>query len=303
MSALRETVAALFRFSGMPSLIRALLVRRRVTIIFYHDPEPQVVEQHLRYLARHYRFITLGTLVDAIRRKDWTGIQRHSLVVTIDDGHKGNARLGEIFAKYHARPTIYLCSQIVGTQRRFWFRLPGVHAQPLKYLSHSARLAELKRRHGWEPTSEGGDGPHALSFEELRHLEGYVDFGSHTRFHPILTTCSDEECRQEIALSKTEVEAMLGSECRHFSYPNGDYTQREVNYAREAGYLSARTVDLGWNGPETDPFRLKMTGVSDDASISVLACQVVGFPTYFGRLFKGNLSGRHPTTLPETKQA
>jgi peptidoglycan/xylan/chitin deacetylase (PgdA/CDA1 family) len=288
----------LFRYSGLPSLIRALLVRDRATIIFYHDPQPEVVERHLQYLAKHYRFETLDRVVDAIRRKDWTGIRRHSLVVTIDDGHRGNARLGELFARYGVRPTIYLCSQIVGTERQFWFRLPGVRAGESKPLPNAKRLAELKRRFDWDPLTVNAGQRHALSLDELKQLQPHVDFGSHTRFHPILTTCSDAESREEIALSKQEIEAMLGSECRHFSYPNGDYTVREANFAREAGYVSARTVDLGWNGPDTDPYRLKMTGVSDDASVSVLACQVVGFPTYFGRLMKGCVRGGHPVTRP-----
>jgi hypothetical protein len=297
MSAIRETVAAVFRFSGMPSVIRALLVRGRVTIVFYHDPQPETLERHLRYLSKHYRFIPLDTLVDAIRHKDWTSIPRHALVVTIDDGHCGNARLGEIFVRYRARPTIYLCSQIVGTKRRFWFKLSGIRVQEKKLLPHGERLAALKAEAGWEQMKEFGE-RYALSLKELKEMQAYVDFGSHTRFHPILTTCTEEESRAEITLSKTELEQMLGLECRHFSYPNGDYGEREIEFVREAGYHSARTVDLGWNGPDTDPFRLKMSGVSDDASLNVLACQIVGFPTWFGRVLKGSFRGGHSVTRP-----
>ncbi len=140
MSVVREIVAAAFRFSGLPGLVRAVFVRHRATIVFYHDPRPEVLDRHLRYLSKHYRYITLDRLVDAIRAKDWSGIPRHALVVTIDDGHRGNAALAHVFARHQARPTLYLCSQIVATNRNFWFKLPGVHAQPLKALPHEQRL-------------------------------------------------------------------------------------------------------------------------------------------------------------------
>lgn len=303
MSGFREAAVALFRFSGMPSLIRGLLVRNRVTIIVYHDPAPEVVERHLRYLSQHYRFIPLDLLVDVIRRKDWTSIPRRALVVTIDDGHKGNAKIGDVFARYGVRPMIYLCSQIVGRERQFWFRVRGVHSLELKHRSHQERLAELKQTYGWEPTDECRmDERQTLSVDELRKLQAGADFGSHTRFHPILTTCTDEECKEEIARSKQELETMLGIECKHFSYPNGDYSEREATLVRQAGYESARTIDLGWNGPATDPFKLKTTGISDDASLNVLACQVVGLPSYFGRLLKGSFCGLHLTTQVAHKE-
>jgi peptidoglycan/xylan/chitin deacetylase (PgdA/CDA1 family) len=294
MSILRELISALFRFSGLPHLIRAVLVRRKATIIFYHDPDPATLERHLRYLSGIYHFIPLDLLVDAIRAGDWSRIPRRSMVITIDDGHQANARLTEIFERYRVRPTLYLCSQIVGTRRSFWFKLPGVDAPSLKALPQAERLKRLKTMQGWEPSQENAaDAGQALSIAEIRQMKTQFDFGSHTRFHPILTACSDEESRDEILRSKAEVEELTGGACRHFSFPNGDYSERELAYAEAAGYLSARTIDLGWNGPDTDPYLLKMTGVSDDASINVLASQVVGFPTYFSRLLKGSLRGKH----------
>jgi peptidoglycan/xylan/chitin deacetylase (PgdA/CDA1 family) len=303
MSIFREGLAAAFRFSGMPHLIRAALVRNNATIIFYHDPAPDTVDLHLRYLARYYRFTTMDCLVDAIRSGVWERVPKRALVVTIDDGHRGNAALTEVFARHGVRPLIYLCSQIVGTGRGFWFRVPGIDAPSLKPLPQEERLARLKSQTGWTPALDlGPEGRHALSADELGAMKAHVDFGSHTRFHPILTTCSDAECREEITVSKAEVEALTGGECRHFSFPNGDYSERELVYAEAAGYQSARTIDLGWNGPDSDPYQLKMTGVSDDASLHVLAGQVVGFPTFFSRLLHGSPSGRHKPAIAGSRQ-
>src|SRR5258705_5223266 len=112
---------ALLRYSGIPFLVRHLAASRKATIILYHSPGKENFENHIRYLSSRYNFITLDNLVDATRTKDWSGIPRRALVVTFDDGHRSNYELLPLFEKYRIRPTIYLCSRIIGTHRRYWF--------------------------------------------------------------------------------------------------------------------------------------------------------------------------------------
>ena len=137
----------------------------------------------------------------------------------------------------------------------------------------------------------------ALSVEEVRRLDGAVDFAAHTRFHPVLTTCSDAECAVEIESAKPEIENLTGVVCADFSYPNGDYGEREVSLVRQAGYRSGRTIDLGWNGPHADPFRLKVLGTEDDASITRLASDLTGITGFLARVRLSSLTGRHPPVV------
>jgi peptidoglycan/xylan/chitin deacetylase (PgdA/CDA1 family) len=88
-----------------PSAVRAA-TRRRVTIAFYHDPSPERFGAHARYFVAHYRFTTLDAVVDALGSGDWSGSPERALVVTFDDGHRGNHRLLPIFRRYGLRPTI-----------------------------------------------------------------------------------------------------------------------------------------------------------------------------------------------------
>ena len=293
--ALRDLAALALHWSGIPFLVRHTIARRRVTIVVYHDPGPAGLDRHLRYLAKRYSFVTLDRLVEAIRDRDISNLPPRSLVVTLDDGHRGNHRLEPIFEKYGVRPTLYLVSRVVATRRRFWFRHVGeARAHELMPQPNRKRLEILRERHGFTPTTEyPGEEPQALSAAELAELADWVDFGSHTCFHPSLVTCSDEECEFELRESKRDLEKLLGSECRHFAYPNGDYSEREIRLAREAGYLSARTIDVGWNGAHTDPYRLRVTGVTDDASIHLLAAQLSGITMYLRYLWAGSPSGRH----------
>ena len=86
------------------------------------------------------------------------------------------------------------------------------------------------------------------------------------------------ESPAQIAESRLEVERITGRPCTAFAYPNGRYGEREVELVRAAGFTSARTIETGWNTPDTDPFRLRILGMPDDASLGVVAAQATGLP-------------------------
>ena len=255
-----------------------LVARRRVSIVLYHDPEPAVIARHLEFLAGRYTPITLGELVAARRSGDWRSLPRFPVVVAIDDGHRGNRGLSAAFERHAVRPTVFLCSQIAGTTRHYWFLDvdPG-RAEQLKALDNDERLAELARDPGFAPEREfSGEARQALSSGEISEMESACDFESHGRFHPVLTRCSAAVAEDEIAVSRDEIAALTDRPCRHFAYPLGAYTSREAGLAEKAGYESARTVDIGWNGPRTDPYRLKILSVADDLSETMLAAELTG---------------------------
>lgn len=101
------------------------------------------------------------------------------------------------------------------------------------------------------------------------------DLQSHGRFHPMLPGCSEDEARDEIAQSKRELEELVGGRCEHFAYPGGAFTERDARLVERAGYLSARTVDIGWNHPATDPYRLRVLSI-DASSPTMLAAELSG---------------------------
>ena len=290
---LRKIAAFVFHISGIALILRKGIGRNRVTILVYHDPKPEIFEKHMAYLAKRCNFISLRVLVGAIENQDWTSIPRNSLVIVFDDGLKGNYHLLEIFEKFAITPTIYLCSHIVNTNRKFWFDTGFKNHHSLKKYANADRLRKLKKMVDYDPHKEY-DGRQALNLKEIQEMAPVVDFQSHSKFHPILTNCPDEECREEIGGSKSHLTMMLNKPIEHFCYPNGDYSEREVEYAKEAGYRSSRSIDIGWNNVNSDPFRLKAMYVDDDASIYVLIAQISGFFGYLRYLRMGSLYGKHP---------
>jgi len=293
---IKEFIGFMFRFSGIQFLLREFIFRNKVTIILYHNPDPLTFRKHIDYLTKHYNLIPLDRVVAGIYNKDWSGIPLKSLVLTIDDGFKDNYNLLEIFKEYNVYPTIYLCSHIVNTNRSFWFKTGFNDIQRLKKYDNNKRLKVLRGKMRYEPRKEYAS-RQALNLEELREMLPYVDFQSHSKFHPVLTTCEDKECLNEIKESKEALEKLLNKQFEHFAYPNGDYSYREIEFLKKCGYKSARTLDIGWNDVNSNPFKLKAMGIEDDVCINILCGQIIGLFGYIKYLQHGSFKGKHPPFL------
>ena len=298
---MRQLLAGLVRFSGLPFLLREVVCRKRVTILVYHNPMPEVFEAHLAYLTRRFNIIRLEQLVEAIEKSDWQRIPAKSLVITFDDGHRGNWALLDILRRYRVPVTIYACAGIVNTHRHFWFLDFASQAQRLKQLAHQRRLKQLVCVDGYTPEKEFRERQALSQVEMLDMKRQGVDFQSHSLLHPVLTTCTEKECWTEIAEARRVLEDLGKEPVVHFAYPNGDYGEREIALLQKAGYRSARTVDAGWNGPHTNLYTLKSMTISDDATLNEMIAQLSGIFPYFRYLGQGSFTGRHPATEIDTE--
>jgi len=104
-----------------------------------------------------------------------------------------------------------------------------------------------------------------LSWDEVRSLAlSGVEFGAHTKTHPILSALTDpEELRNEIAGSKARIESELDRPALHFCYPNGkmrDIGPAAVEAVRAAGMRTAVTAEPGLNHAHQDAFHLRRIG-------------------------------------------
>ena len=101
-----------------------------------------------------------------------------------------------------------------------------------------------------------------LSEEDLRILDGSsVSIGSHTVNHAFLPELSPEEARTELAVSKTELEKLLGHPVTLFSYPAGGTTPALEEFVQKAGYEGAVTTNYA--SPRHDPWALHRIKVGD----------------------------------------
>ena len=269
----RTATFRLLRLSMLPQLARETLQRRAVTVVLYHDPDPAMLEHHLSVLRRSYTFIGLRSFVDAVRDGTTGSLPPKSLVLTFDDGHKGNHELLGLLDRLGVPATIFLCASIAGTSGAFWFNHvddPG----HLKRISDHDRLDHLARLAFDE---DGGSEAEALSDEDIREMLGpVVDFQSHGLSHAILTRCGDEKARREIIESRAQLSSRYGLDVYAFAYPNGDYSPRELALVREAGYRCAVTIEQGYNTAATDPYRLRRICIDDRDGVDELVVKTSG---------------------------
>ena len=268
-------VYKILRYSGAAWLMREIVQRRKVTFLLFHDMGAADAERNFSYLKRHYNIISLNDYLSAV--KNGTPLPYKAIVITFDDGHISNYDMLPVTKRLQIPITIFLCSDIVGTRRHFWFRHNQevkATVESFKRIPNGQRLEELKG-YGFDQQKEYTD-TQALQKEQIEEMKPWVNFQSHTCFHPILPQCDDETARKEIADSKHELENTYNLTINAISYPNGDYSERDIRLAKETGYTCGITVDSGYNNLKSDLFRLKRISAGDAKSTTELMVKACG---------------------------
>jgi peptidoglycan/xylan/chitin deacetylase (PgdA/CDA1 family) len=282
---MKEGIFALIWYSGIPFWFREFLQRKRVTIVLFHDISPENAEKLFGYLKKKYTLIGLQDLLDNYIAGTWN-FPKKPLIISFDDGHAGNYALLPIIRKLDIPVTIFLCAGIVNTKRHFWFppRHPDYTFSDMKRMENQTRLLALEKI-GFTPETEYEEAQ-ALSKKEIEEMVPLVNFQSHTLFHPFLPRCTTEEAEEEIAGSKLLLEQEFGLMINAFSYPNGDYSPRDIELCKKAGYSCAVSLIPGYNMPDTDLFQLKRVSVNDTESLYELAVKASGFWGIFRNFMK-----------------
>ena len=264
----------------LPRVIRSRLCRNKVTILLYHQISPELFDSHIAFLMNHYNLIKLKRLKQFLYKKDNDTLPPNSLVVTFDDGWRGNFELLPVIRKYNCPVTIFLPTGLVGTRRKIWnYSLDRENNESelnefLKNVRNQEKNESLLMHNGYFPEKEYQERD-LLSFKEIERMSPYVDFQSHGQFHPVLTMCSDAELSEELSKSKEYIEKNLGHECYAIAYPYGRYDQRVRDLAHGAGYSLGRTTkSLLVNTSETDPYRLTAIGIDENSGVRYLGKKI-----------------------------
>ena len=283
---MKRLIFKVLRFSGLPFIFREFIQKNKVTILMFHDISEQVAEKTFSFLLKKYNVIDLNGFIDACENNNKSKIPKKALIITFDDGHLGNYRILPVIKKYKLPITIFLCSSIINTNRHFWFRYKNktIETSQLKEELNKKRL-ELLSKVGFEQEKEF-DQPQALQNTHISEMRKYVNMQSHTMFHPVLPKCDDYEARKEIFNSKEFLEKEYDFQINSIAYPNGDYTDREIELVKKAGYKCAITVDYGFNTIKSDMFRLKRLSSNDTSDLNELIVKSSGVWLFFKNIIK-----------------
>jgi peptidoglycan/xylan/chitin deacetylase (PgdA/CDA1 family) len=287
----QQMIFFIIRFTGIPYLIWKFIQKDRVTILLYHDIAVDQAELHLKFLLKKYNIISLKDFIVAHKLGKTNELPQRSLVITIDDGHKNNFNLLPVIRRYNVPFTIFLCTGIVGTNRGFWFHheIKNGSIEGLKKKQNEERLRILAEQ-GYQQEKEL-EFRQALSIDEIKVMNDFVDFQSHGVFHPCLPYCEGDVAEKEIKDSKRELEKLTNKSVTSFSYPNGDYSERDIQLLKKHGYECGITCDLWFNDQNTDLYRLKRLDCRDGASVNELYAKVTGIFPFIKRLIIGQSFG------------
>jgi len=175
-----------------------------------------------------YKALTVAELLDHISGN--CPAPQKSMLLTFDDGWLDNYLFAyPVLMKYLFRATIFLVTDRVNAVK--------VTSLPDSIPCHE----EAKRL-----ITNGAAGSVVMGWELVRKIqkEGLLEFYSHTASHRRCSTLNDAELTAELTNSRAVLESELATDCRVLCWPYGDFDERTVAAAGDAGYKAMfSTVD------------------------------------------------------------
>lgn len=271
---MKNALILILRYSSIPWIIRTFVQKNKTTILYYHDITPELFEKHILYLKKRYSIISLYDYVF----DNYSPHLKRKLIITFDDGHKGNYDLLPALVKHNVPITIFLVSSIVNTNKQYWFKLPNLTGEikkRLKSVSNEERVNILQNELNFE-LNKDLDSASSLDLKEINKMSVVTDFQSHTVTHPCLNKCSDQESEFEISQSKVQLESLLNKSIYALAFPNGDYTEREIQLAKKHNYKCVLNTNGKFNHKKFNNFNLNRISINDKSSIHSLAVRTSG---------------------------
>ena len=205
---------------------------------------PRAFARQMGYLKNNgYQVISLNDLAKGIRKGRM--FNRHSVVITFDDGYEDNyTNAFPVLKKYNYPAIVFVISDVVGTPGFMtWEQLKEIDDAGFKVGSHT-------RRHAYLPDFK--DDPSRLD--------------------------------DEIINSKKTFEKNLGRSIFYFSYPAGGFSEAVKEVVQKAGYKGACATNRGYDRFNRDVYELRRIRVNEEDSSLVLWAKLSGYYNLFREL-------------------
>jgi peptidoglycan/xylan/chitin deacetylase (PgdA/CDA1 family) len=298
----RRVAQALFHYAGGTWWTRNRFPRAIRILMYHRFPKESRFEAQCAHLKKYYVPISL---TEALAKLSGAALMPDRLVVvTVDDGYRDfYENAFPALSRYQIPSTVFLTTDLpdrngwlwvdqvtwcirqskvreielrIGGRERWMFytdeqrrAVATLFKEAMKKIPNQERLElldKLPRLLEVELPSKPPDSYAPLQWGDVRTLaKSGVEFGAHTRTHPILSRLATvEQLQAEIGGSKLRIEQEAGVKVRHFCYPNGtpaDFTPQIVDVVRAEGFSTAVTGNPGVNRSGSNPFELSRIAV------------------------------------------
>ena len=251
--------------------------------IYFHNPDKSLFEFCIKWLRKNkFCFLSEDDILAIVNKK--LPFPKGGVILTVDDGWKSNEQnVIAVAEKYGIPITIFITTDAIESGSYWWpyaakarkLKMFFPSIEGLKKIPNKERekiLGNIKT----EVTIER----QALNLQQLRKASNsrYIKIGAHTVNHPILVKCEDEESFLEIKMSKAQIEEWLNIRVDSFAYPNGDYSDREINYLEQLNFTSAYTTEPDYLTRERlqKIYQLPRFCVFEDISKAEAICRMTG---------------------------
>lgn len=219
---------------------------RYILSIYFHNPSKPLFIKCIQWLQQNnFQFLSVNDLKKI--SKENTQLPKGAVVITVDDGWQNNKNnIVAVAQQLNIPVALFVTTQPIETGEPFWWsivkyaqknKLYNGTVEALKKISNTQRVQIIQSLKNKISTLQRD----ALTINELNEIKKYtcVTIGSHTVSHPILTNCTNEQAFYEIAVSKNTLEQWLHQTIDSFAYPNGNVSEREINYLQQNNYQIA----------------------------------------------------------------
>ena len=231
---------------------------KKTTVFLYHrvndalrDSVTIGVEQfetHVRYLADHYKIVSMRDLVDGHAATDGPVV-----AISFDDGYLDNfENAAPILYKHNVPATFFISTNHITDNRPF---------------AHD--LTKLQR------------GLPNMNWDQVREMQAAgFEFGSHTADHIKLARTDTDDIVADLSLSKQAMHDELGLEDVMFAYPFGkreDITAAQVQVVKDLGFICNCSAYGGVNGSQVDRWDIRRQGIDHSFDAPALRAKLAGW--------------------------
>jgi len=256
--------------------------------ICFHAPSKHLFESSINWLIKNgFYFISVEEVENAAKGK--IPFPKGAVVLTIDDGWQSNLDNIVPVAENNKIPvTIFVSTEAVEKGNGYWWsyiseaRKIGLAKDSVEFfksLDNEDRIKIIE-----ETKTKININRQALTIDQIKDISKnkYISLGSHSVSHPILPRCSNSESHFEITQSKRIIEEWVNRKIKHFAYPNGDFSNREISILKRNGYTLAFGTDQKYLNKEniTQVYKLPRRLMVENASFEENICRMIGvWPT------------------------